>query len=527
MKDLMLLNGNIYTTNPQLPKAEAVAIRDSKIIAVGKSSEVENLGRKNFKVINLDGKTAIPGLTDCHTHFLAFAYSLKRVNLDGINSFDAVLSAVRSFSAKLHPDEWLAGRGWNKNILGGESHFTKKILDEVWPNAPAALQSKDHHVLWVNSKALEAARIDKETHDPPGGRIERDHQTKEPTGILKENACSLVWEKVPTASVAYSKELLREAMKIANSYGLTGIHNHDDPGAFPLFERLRLDGELTLRVCSWVPVQNLDSAVSVGLLSGFGNENLRFGGVKIYSDGSLGSQTALMFEPFEGSRDDFGVEVTPYDELSELVVKASRAGISVAVHSIGDKAVHQSLNAIEASIGETRKESRLRHRIEHVQLIHPEDTDRFKELGVVASVQPAHAPADIDIAEKYWGKRCKLAYAFNTLLRSGAKLVFGSDAPIETLNPWMGIHAAVCRKRIGGKESWYPQERVGVADAVSAYTQWASYASYEENLKGSIRVGKLADLVVLSQDIFKMSPEEIPDTKVECTILGGKTVFEA
>lgn len=527
MEDLMLLNGNIHTMNPQLPTAEALAIRDSKIFAVGKSSEVESLGWKNFKVINLNGKTVIPGLIDCHTHFLAFAYGLKRANLQGISSFAELLSVTRSFCKKLRPDEWLVGGGWDKNILQDEPVFHRKVLDQIWPDAPAALQSKDHHVLWVNSKALQAARIDKETHDPPGGRIERDHQTKEPTGILEENACSLVWEKVPTPSVAHAKELLRKAMKIANSYGLTGIHNHDDPGAFPLFERLRLDGELTLRVCSWVPVQELDSAVSVGLLSGFGNENLRFGGVKIYSDGSLGSQTALMFEPFEGSRDDFGVEVTPHDELSDLVVKAGRAGISVAIHSIGDKAVHQSLNAIEASIRETKGDTRLRHRIEHVQLLHPRDVDRFKGLGVVASVQPVHAPADIDIAEKYWGKRCRLAYAFNTLLRSGAKLVFGSDAPIETLDPWRGIHAAVRRHTIGDRESWYPEEKVSVAEALAAYTGWASYASYEENLKGSIQVGKLADLVVLSQDIFKLSPEEIPDTKVECTILGGRTVFEA
>jgi len=526
MNNLMLLNGNIYTMNPQLPKAEAVAMRESKIVAVGKNSEVENLGRKNFQLINLEGKTVIPGLIDCHTHLLSFAYSLKRVNLDGIQSFDQVLSVIKSSSRKLKPDDWLVGGGWDKNILGDDSIFTKEVLDHVCPEVHAVLQSKDHHLLWVNSNALKAGEIDKATNDPPGGRIERDQLTGEPTGILKENACSLVWEKIPSPSTAASKELLKQASGIANSYGLTGIHNHDDPGSFALFERLGADRDLTLRVCSWIPNQELDSAIRLELMSGFGNENLRFGGVKIYSDGALGSQTALMFEPYEGSQDNFGIEVTSQEELTQMVRKASRAGISVAIHSIGDKGVHQALNAVEESVRQSEGEDRLRHRIEHAQLLHPQDIERFRKLGVIASVQPVHAPSDKEMAEKYWGKRCKLAYAYKTLLKSGAKVAFGSDVPIETMNPWEGIHAAVCRQKTGEKESWYPKEKVTVAEAVSAYTQWASYASYEENLKGSIQVGKLADMVILSQDIFEIEPEEIPDTKVECTISGGKIIFQ-
>jgi len=527
MKDLMLLNGKIYTMNPQLPKAEAVAIKGSNIIAVGKSSEVENLGRTNFEVINLEGKTVIPGLTDCHAHFLSFAYGLKRLNLEGISSFDKVLSVIKSFSKKLKPNEWLVGGGWDKNILGDEFIFTKEALDQVCPESPAVLQSKDHHLLWVNSKTMTAAGIDKVTDDPRGGRIERDQLTGEPTGILKENACSLVWEKGPMPSVADSKELLKQALKIANSYGLTGIHDLEDQEAFTLFQQLLQDGNLSLRVCFWIPDQNLASAVDLGIRSSFGNADLRFGGVKMYSDGTLGSQTALMFEPYEGSEDNFGIEVTSQEELAQIVRKASRAGISVAIHSIGDKGVHQALNAIEGSAQENTGENRLRHRIEHVQLLHPQDVGRFSKLDVIASVQPVHAPSDIDIAERYWGKRCRLAYAYKTLLKSGARVVFGSDVPIETLDPWKGIHAAVTRHRIGEEKSWYPEERVSVAEAVSAYTQWASYASCEEGLKGSIQVGKLADMVILSRDIFQVNPEEIPNTRVECTILGGKIVYEA
>jgi hypothetical protein len=526
MTDLMLLNGNIYTMDPKLPLAQAVAVKDSKIVAVGRNSEVENLGKGDFKIINLEGKTVIPGLTDCHTHFLSFAHGLRWVNLHEISSVDQILSTIKSFSKKLGPDEWLVGGGWDKNILGDESVFTRHVLDKIRPQSPVALQSKDHHVLWVNSRALEAVRINKSTEDPQGGKIERDANTGELTGILKEKACNLVWEKVPLPSLTVSKEVLKEAMKIANSYGLTGIQNHDDPGAYGLFQQLKSGGELTLRAAFWIPIQDLDSAIILGLNSGSGNDFIKFGGVKMYADGSLGSQTALMLEPYEGSDNDFGIEATSQEELKENSIKASRAGMGVAIHAIGDRAVRQSLNAIEQSLQQTGAEGRLRHRIEHVQILHPQDKERFAKLGIIASVQPVHAPADIDIANRYWGKRARFAYAFKTLLKNGARVVFGSDAPIETLDPRRGIHAAVCRKRVGSEESWYPEEKLTVTEAVSGFTCWASYASYEENLKGSIEVGKLADMVVISKDVFRIDPDEIPDIRVELTILGGRIVFQ-
>lgn len=527
MKNLMLLNGNVYTIDPHLPKAEAIATEGSKIVAVGRSSDVENLGRKNFRVIDLEGKTVLPGLTDCHTHFLSFAHGLRRVNLHGISSFDEILSTIEVFAAKLKDDEWMVGDGWDKNVVGGDSLFTRQALDKLCPRHPVALQSKDHHMLWVNSKALEEVGIDKTTNDPRGGKIEKDGGSGEPTGLLKEDACDLVWEIVPPPPADASKKSLRQAMRIANSYGLTGIQNHDDPGSHELFQELEAEGGLTLRVSSWLPKEELAHAINSGMTSGQGSDNLKLGGVKFYCDGSLGSQTALMFEPFEGSKDNYGIEATSEEELIELVSRASQAGIGVAVHAIGDKAVHQSLNAIEKSAQQREEGSKLRHRIEHVQLLHPDDTQRFQKLGVIASVQPVHTPADIDIAEKYWGKRSRFAYAFKTLLDSGAHVVFGSDTPIETLNPWMGIHAAVTRQRIGETESWYPEEKVSLSDAISAYTRWAGYASYEENLKGSIEEGKLADMVILSQDVFKVKPEEIPNTKIEYTILGGRIVYES
>ncbi len=530
MKDLMLLDGKIYTMNPRQPKAEAVAMRDSKIMAVGKTADVENLGKRNFKVINLQGKTVVPGFIDCHTHFLSYALSLGQVNLDSITSFDRILSEIKTSTKKLRPKEWLLGRGWDKNILRTGGSFTKEALDRIRPENPVALRSKEHHLLWVNSMALKLTGIDKHKEDPPGGKIDRDPESGEPTGILKENACELIWEKAPSPSPERSKRLLKEAMKKANSFGVTGIHNFEEQNAVFFFQQFLRDEELFLRVCFWISREYLDSAINLRLRSGFGDENIRFGGLKLYSDGALGSQTALMFEPYENSPDNFGIEVTSQEELIQWVKKASEAGICVSIHSIGDKAVHQSLNAFEHSQAgvshprrNTARKKKLRHRIEHAQLVSPHDLERFNKLGVIASVQPYHAPSDRDIVDKHWGKRVGFKYPYKSLLNHQTRLVFGSDVPIETMDALRIIHAAVTRKKEGERRrAWCRQERLSVPEAVFAYTQGAAYASYEEKVKGSIEVGKLADMVVLSKDIFKINPEEIPDVRVESTILGGR-----
>ena len=533
MKDLMLLNGKIYTINPRQPKAEAVATRDSKIIAVGKTADVENLGKRNFKVINLQGKTVVPGFIDCHTHFLSYALSLSQVNLDLLTSFDQIPSQIETFAKELKPKEWLLGRGWDKNILRKGGSFTREALDKICPENPVALRSKEHHILWVNSMALKVTGIGKHKEDPPGGKIDRDPKSGEPTGILKENACELIWEKVPSPSPERSRRLLAEAMKKANSFGLTGIHNFEEQKAVFFFQEFSRDEQLSLRVCFWISKEYLDSAINLRLRSGFGDENIRFGGLKLYSDGALGSQTALMLEPYENSSDNFGIEVTSQEELIEWVKRASEAGICVSIHSIGDKAVHQALNAFEHRRRETSRPGRsaggyknLRHRIEHAQLVSPQDLERFSKLGVIASVQPYHAPSDRDVVHKHWGKRVGLRYPYKSLLNHGARLVFGSDVPIETMDALKIIHASVTRKREGERRrAWCPEERLSVRDAIFAYTQGASYASYEEKVKGSIQIGKLADMVVLSKDIFEVNPEEIVDARVESSILGGRVVY--
>jgi len=519
--------------NRRKPKAQAIAICEEKILKIGSNREVEPYITKETETFDLDGKTVVPGFIDCHTHFLSYALSLNQVNLDLITSFDQILSQIKTFSKKLRPREWVLGRGWDKNIVRKGGDFTKKVLDKICPENPVALRSKEHHLLWVNALALKLAGIDKNKEDPPGGMIDRDAESGEPTGILKEDACELIWEKVPSPSPEKSKRLLAEAQKVANSFGLTGIHNFEEQNAVFFFQQFLKDEELSLRVCFWISREDLDSAISLGLRSGFGSENIRFGGLKLYSDGALGSQTALMFEPYENSRDNFGIEVTSQDKLTQWVRKANQAGISVSIHSIGDKGVHQALNSIEHSREEISNPGRnavqkknLRHRIEHAQLVSPQDLERFSKLDVIASVQPYHAPSDRDIVDKYWGKREGFRYPYKSLLNQKTRLVFGSDVPIETLDALKIIHAAVTRKKEGERRrAWCPQECLSVPEAVFAYTQGASYASYEEKIKGSIEAGKLADMVVLSKDIFEKNPEEIQDTKIESTILGGKIVW--
>jgi predicted amidohydrolase YtcJ len=391
-----------------------------------------------------------------------------------------------------------------------------------------ALDSKDGHSLWVNSLALARAGITAETPSPAGGEIERQPGTGEPTGILKENAEDLVEKVIEKPSLEAIQAALKVAMAHAHRVGLTGIHDCEDELAFAAFQELSSKGELDLRVLTHIPMKNLDAAIGLGLRTGLGNEKLRVGGVKIFADGSLGSRTAAMLAPYQDEPLNLGIAVTGKEEMRELVSKASRAGVNAAIHAIGDRANRDVLDVLEES-RQAGDGAGLRHRIEHVQLLHPADIPRLAKLGVIASMQPIHATSDMEIVERHWGEeRARGAYAWRSLLDAGTILAFGSDCPVETLDPLAGIHAAVTRRRADGSpgpKGWHPEERITVEDTVRAYTLGAAYASGEEREKGSITLGKLADLVVVSQDIFAVAPMAILETEVEATILDGQFVY--
>lgn len=524
MRKTVLFNGRIHTMDARLPIAEAVAICEGAFVAVGCNEEVLNFGGADVERINLEGRTVVPGWIDSHIHFLGFALGLERVDLEGVRSLAACVESVRERVERTEPGGWIVGRGWNYNRWPEGRFPRKEDLDPMSPAHPVVLSSKDGHLLWVNSKALEIAGIDRNTPDPPGGQIERDGSGA-PTGLMKEHAGELIWKVVPSPSEAACLEALRRALPIALSKGLTGLHVPEGRESWSAFQRLREEGELTLRVLLMIPAHGLDDAIRLGVRSGFGDAWLRIGPVKLFVDGALGGQTAAMIAPYEGDPSNSGILTMTEEELAEVVAKASAAGINVAVHAIGDRAVQMVLDAVEASQHVIRARG-LRPRIEHAQLLRACDFGRLAELRVIASMQPIHATSDWRTADRHWGARGKWAYAWRSVLRAGGRVAFGSDGPVETLDPLKGIYAAATRREENGapEGGWVPEQCLTVEEAVRAYTMGAAFAAGEESIKGRIAVGKVADLVVLSEDIFSGPLERILETKVEMTMVGGEIV---
>jgi predicted amidohydrolase YtcJ len=532
---LLLVNGIVRTLDPHLPVGEAVLLVGNRIAAVGPTEEVRLAAPPGTETLDLGGCLVLPAFTDAHVHLLEFALSLQTIPLDDARSREEAVARVADAARTCPPGEWILGKGWDRNLWPDPSFPHRSDLDQAAPEHPVALDSKDLHSLWVNSLALRLAGITAATPDPPGGEIVRDARG-EPSGILKEiPAMDLVRRMIPRPGPAQVRRLLQEATRRAWARGVTAVHVPEDVWAFRLLQELHREGMLGLRVLVHLTEQSVDGAIQAGLQSGLGDDRLRVGGVKVFADGALGSRTAEMLEPYLTEPENRGIAVMEDGELQGLLLAASRSGISAVIHAIGDRANRRALNALErVREDEARRgvpRDRLRHRIEHVQLLHPDDLPRLAALDVIASVQPSHVVADMEMAERHWGpERCRLAYAYGSLWRSGARLALGSDCPVEALDPLAGIHAAVTRRRpdgFPGPEGWNPQERLTVEQAVWGFTMGGAYAAGEEGQRGSIAPGKLADLVVLSQDIFRTDPDAILETEVVATFLDGQVVYGA
>ncbi len=526
MKNLVLYNGTVHTMYPARARATALAIAGNRILAVGDDAEMRALAGQDGQAVDLRGGTVVPAFADSHLHFMSWGLSLRQINLVGVPALEQALARVAERAGGTPTGRWLTGRGWDHSLWSGGNFPTRHGLDGVAPDHPVWLRRKCGHVGWANSRALALAGITSDTPDPPGGAIERT-AGGEPTGILKETAMDLVSDLIPQPTMAEAAEAIQAATAAAHRHGLVNVHTMEGPVAFRALQQLHAGGELEMRVLIQIPEENLDAAVRLGLRSGLGDERLRIGGVKIFADGALGARTAAMLAPYEGEPDNRGIAIAEGAALTAMVREASRAGLAVFVHAIGDRANREVLNAVEASqrAGEGQQ---LRHRIEHVQILHPSDVPRLARLGVVASMQPLHATQDMLLADSLWGKRCAGAYAWRSLLNSGAALAFGSDAPVEDLSVLAGIHAAVTRRRPDGSpgpEGWIPQERVSAAQALRAYTVGAAFASGEEAIKGSLAPGKFADVAILSRDILAIPAEEILETEVVGTLLDGKFVY--
>lgn len=526
MPDLILFNARIYTLDPQRPHATAIAVRDGKILAVGSDEEIQGLANSQTQAINLNGRTILPGLIDAHLHFEWYALTLHAVNVETA-SLDGCLRRVAAKTKTTSKGQWITGIGWNQIVWG--SFPTTRDLDSVAPEHPVFLMAKSGHAAWANSLALKMAGIRSSTADPSGGTIQRDEHG-EPTGIFLEHALRLVEQVIPEKTPVEVATAMLPAMENAWRVGLTGIHDFDGSRCFSAFQILKEHGQLGLRVVKQILVKHLEEAIGLGLRSGFGDDWLRIGNVKVFLDGALGPRTASMIEPYEGEPGNYGINVTDKEELYEQASRAAANGLAMTVHAIGDKANHDLLDVYATLRAEenVREQTPLRHRCEHVQLLHPRDFNRLGQLKLIASMQPIHTTSDMPMADRYWGKRTAGAYAWRTQLDAGAALAFGSDCPVESFNPFWGIHAAVTRRRADGSpgpEGWHPEQRLTVEEAVRGFTLGAAYAGYMENKIGSLAPGKLADLVVIDRDIFTCDPMAIKDTQVLGTMIEGEWKF--
>jgi predicted amidohydrolase YtcJ len=558
--DLILYNARLYTVDPALPWAQAVACAAGRVLAVGSDEEVLSLADRATQRVDVGGRLVLPGLTDAHVHFLQYAIRRQEVSLFGVRDFDEVRRRVRQAVEKAGPDQWVQGWGWDENLWNTPP--TAAQLDDIAPHTPVVLARMDMHTWWVNSAAMQQAGITRETPDPPESRLDRDADGN-PTGLLREwNAIRLVEPHLPKPNSALLQTWLKEAITEAHQLGLTGIHDQrvqrEGRQTFRLFQALRRQGELNLRVHMNIAAEHLAEAAALGLQPGFGDERLWIGHLKAFADGTMGSRTARMIEPFEGEPDNYGLSITPADTLWELAIQANCAGFPLSVHAIGDLAVREVVDVLselpsmeqgstpmnywgQGGTGEQgrdkispappllRPPAVLPHRIEHVQVIHPDDLPRLSQYGIVASVQPVHLLTDWPTADKVWGKRSRYAYAFRSLLDHGTRLAMGSDAPVAPINPMLGIYAAVTRQDERGQpvEGWYPEERLMVAEAIHGYTMGPAYLAGKQEVQGTITPGKWADMVVLSRNLFEIPLAEIAETRVEMTVFAGQVVYRA
>lgn len=476
------------------------------------------------ETIDLHGAAVLPGLIDAHIHLELYAQSLKKVGLEG-DALGVCLDKIKKRARELPSGEWLLGHGWNQNDW--ETGFPDAaLLDQISSQHPMYLTAKSLHAAWVNTKALELAGINHQTPDPPDGTLKRDPDGN-PTGILFEGAMTLVNRWIPELTVDQTAENISQAQAELWELGITGVHDFDRGRCFSALQLLDNQGRLNLRVTKSLPVELLDQAIAIGLRTGFGDQWLRIGSIKAFADGALGPRTAAMLQPYDGEPENRGILLMDQESLVEIGSLAASSGLSIAVHAIGDRANHELLNAME-QIRRFETEHQLshpRHRIEHVQLLHPMDKHRLAKLNVIASMQPIHAISDKTMADRFWGRRSTGAYAWRDQIEAGALLVFGSDAPVDAPNPFWGLHAAITRRQIDEQASWYPEQRLPLQVALKGYTINAAYAAGNETQQGKLIPGYFGDLIVLPENPFTITTDELYHLCPEKTMVGGKWVF--
>lgn len=536
--DVIVVHGRVYTENPKHPWAQAVAIRSAKIVAVGDDTEIEKMRGMGTKVIDAGGKLVLPGFADCHIHFLDGSFSLGRVNLEGAKDAADIQKRLREYASQHPGNDWILGRGWNYAMFGPEALPHKKYLDEIFPGRPVFLEGYDGHTYWANSKALALAGITRETSDPPNGTIVRDPKTGEATGALKESAQDLVAKIVPKPSRAEKLLALRAGMKWANEHGITRVHSAGgDFEVLDLYDELRRHGDLTVRFYvayflnpPQLRQQDLDAIESAR--KKFHDDWMDAGAVKFMVDGVVESHTAAMLEPYSDDPSLKGKLFWEPANYSAAVAQLDKRGLQLFTHAIGDYGVRTALDAYENAARVNHTTDR-RPRIEHIETIGVADIPRFGKLGVIASMQPLHSYPDTNTLD-VWARnagpdRASRAWSWKSISDAGGRLAFGSDWPVVTLNPWEGVQTAVTRQTADGKpeSGFVPEQRLTVAQTIEGYTLAAAFAGRREKSEGSLETGKLADLIILSQNVFDIDPHKIAATKVVTTIVGGLIVYQS
>lgn len=580
---LLLVNGKVFTSDARGTIAEAVAVEGNRIVAVGRDAEIES-AYEGARTIDLRGKLVTPGFNDAHIHFLQGGRALMLVDLNGAKTLAEAKQRVAARVREVQPGAWILGRGWDHTLWGGEWP-TKKDLDDVAPANPVFLSRVDGHTTWANSLALQKAGITRETRNPQGGEIVRD-ASGEATGILKETAGGLVAQVVPEPTHAEMAEALTRSLAEALRYGVTSIQTNDVPStdATPLYREFLKAGKLTVRVAEWQQFANslADIRRERAEFAAFGDDpfRLRLTALKGYVDGTLGSRTSAMLAPFSDDPHNSGIPRLSPEQLTQMIIERDAAGFQIALHCIGDRANRMALDGFEAASKTKRQqasdqkderqdkkgqsgatdffttydgdtirkgefsfsvaytdydESRerptvmARHRIEHAQVVAPSDFERFRDLGVIASMQPSHAISDKRWAELRLGEyRVMGAYSWHTMMAHGVHVPFGTDWPVESMNPYLGLYAAVTRQSVDGQPpgGWWPEERITIEDAIRNYTAEGAYASFEEKDKGQIAAGMLADFVVHTKDLLTVEPKEILQTEPEVVIFDGRVIYE-
>jgi predicted amidohydrolase YtcJ len=516
--DLVLMDGNILTMDSSQPTVEAVAVKKDRIVNVGTNEEIRRWIGDDTKVIDLQGRTVVPGLIDSHIHVADFGKFLMWVDLKDTNSVKELQRRIRERAQKIPEGRWIIGSGWDQARFAEKRYPNRRDLDEASPHNPVILYHQCGRVCVVNSEALELAGVTKETRAPSGGEIEKDDESGEPTGILREKATDLVWKAIPEPSEEELIEGASLACKKIVEAGVTSVHWIATSSAeISVIQKLRSENNLPLHVYTIVPANLLDQTNS----SGSGDNKDRNLGVKIFVDGSLAARTAALREPYSDNPTSKGELLYSQEELDALVMKVHNAKFRLVMHAMGDQAIYMALSAIEKALMEAPRKDH-RFRLEHASVLNKELIPRIKKLGMILSVQPKCVITEFSVwsaIDRLGPERAKWLYPIKTLIKEGIRVTGGSDCPMEPISPLQGIQAAVTRQ-------FFPEEQITVDEALRMYTVNAAYASLEENLKGSIEEGKLADLTVLSDDPRKTPPTKIGDIKVKMTIVGGKVVYQ-